>query len=69
MFGSLHIVKVKEDVNHTSIVEFTQLVTNTTEALALNYETKIIQKIMDNGYVMKAKNQRSGQKLAFWAGP
>ena len=26
-------------------------------------------KIMDNGYVMKAKNQRSGQKLAFWAGP
>ena len=23
---------------------------------------------MDNGYVMKAKNQRSGQWLAFWAG-
>ena len=23
---------------------------------------------MDNGYVMKAKNQRSGQKSAFWAG-
>ena len=45
LFGSLHIVKVKEDVNHTSIVEFTQLVTNTTEALALNYETKIIQKM------------------------
>ena len=44
LFGSLHIVKVKEDKNHISIVEFTQLVTNTTEALALNYETQIIQK-------------------------
>ena len=41
----------KEDVNHTSIVEFTQLVTNTTEALALNYETQIIQK-MEN-FTMK----------------
>ena len=51
LFGSLHIVKVKEDVNHTSIVEFTQLVTNTTEALALNYETQIIQK-MEN-FTMK----------------
>ena len=47
LFGSLHIVKVKEDVNHTSIVEFTQLVTNTTEALALNYETQIIQKMVN----------------------
>ena len=51
LFGSLHTVKVKEDVNHTSIVEFTQLVTNTTEALALNYETQIIQK-MEN-FTMK----------------
>ena len=51
LFGSLHIVKVKEDVNHTSIVEFTQLVTNTTEALALNYEALIIQK-MEN-FTMK----------------
>ena len=24
--------------------------------------------IMDNGYVMKAKNLRSCQRLAFWAG-
>ena len=45
LFGSLHIVKVKEDKNHISIVEFTQLVTNTTEALALNHETQIIQKM------------------------
>ena len=45
LFGSLHIIKVKEDINNTSIVEFTQLVTNTTEALALNYETQIIQKM------------------------
>ena len=51
LFGSLHIVKVKEDVNRTKIVEFTQLVTNTTEALALNYETQIIQK-MEN-FTMK----------------
>ena len=51
LFGSLHIVKVKEDVNHTSTVEFTQLVTNTNEALALNYETQIIQK-MEN-FTMK----------------
>ena len=51
LFGSLHIIKVKEDVNHTSIVEFTQVVTNTTEALALNYETQIIQK-MEN-FTMK----------------
>ena len=51
LFGSLHIVKVKKDVNHTSIVEFTQLVTNTTEALALNYETQIIEK-MEN-FTMK----------------
>ena len=51
LFGSLHIVKVKEDKNHISIVEFTQLVTNTTEALALNYETQIIQK-MEN-FTMK----------------
>ena len=51
LFGSLHIVKVKEDVNHTSIVEFTKFVTNTTEALALNYETQIIQK-MEN-FTMK----------------
>ena len=51
-FGSLHVVRVKEDVNHISIVEFTQLVTNTaTEALALNYETQIIQK-MEN-FTMK----------------
>ena len=45
LFGSLYIIKVKEDVNLTKIVEFTQLVTNTTEALALNYETQIIQKM------------------------
>jgi len=51
LFGSLHIVKVKEDVNHTTVVEFTQLVTNTTEALALNYETQMIQK-MEN-FTMK----------------
>ena len=51
LFGSLHIIKVKEDVNRTKIVEFTQLVTNTTEALALNYETQIIQK-MEN-FTMK----------------
>ena len=51
-FGSLHVVRVKEYVNHISIVEFTQLVTNTaTEALALNYETQIIQK-MEN-FTMK----------------
>ena len=47
LFGSLHIVKVKEDLNHTSIVELTQLVTNTTVTLALNYETQIIQKMMN----------------------
>ena len=23
---------------------------------------------MDNGYVMRAENQRSGQRMAFWAG-
>ena len=51
LFGSLHIVKVKEDLNHTTVVEFTQLVTNTTEALALNYETQMIQK-MEN-FTMK----------------
>ena len=51
LFGSLHIVKVKEDVNHTSIVEFTKFVSNTTEALALNYETQIIRK-MEN-FTMK----------------
>ena len=44
-FGSLYIIKVKEDVGHTSIVEFTQLITNTTETVALNYDTQIIQKM------------------------
>ena len=53
LFGSLHIVKVKKDVNHTSIVEFTQLLTNTTEGLSLNYGTQIIKK-MEN-FIMKPR--------------
>ena len=43
--GALYIVNVKEDVNHTSIVQFTQLITNTAEAVALNYNTRIIRKM------------------------
>ena len=44
-FGSLYIIKVKEFLNHTSIVEFTQLITNSTEAVALNYNNTIKQKL------------------------
>ena len=43
--GSLYIIKVKEDVPHTSTVEFTQLITNTTEAVTLNYDTAIVRKM------------------------
>ena len=53
-FGSLYIVKLKEDVPYTSIVEFTKLITNTTETLAsveLNYDAVIVRK-MEN-FIMK----------------
>ena len=43
--GSLYIVKVKEDFPHTSTVAFTQLITNATEAVALNYDTVIVKKM------------------------
>ena len=44
-FGSLYIVKLKEDVPYTSIVEFTKLITNTTESVELNYDTVIVRKM------------------------
>ena len=54
-FGSLYIIKVKEFLNHTSIVEFTQLITNSTEAVALNYNNTIKQKL--ENFTMKSTFQ------------
>ena len=54
-FGSPYIVKVKEYLNHTSIAEFTQLITISTEAVALNYNNKIKQKL--ENFTMKSTFQ------------
>ena len=56
-FGLLYIIKVKEGVNHTSIAEFTQLITNSTEAVALNYNDTIKQKL--ENFTMKSTFQPS----------